>query len=91
MGAQEPIWIIRKSLQKPKWNSLPSPFATLKCAFVAFESIVTLVVVGIFEILRFGLGCFGFNGAGKVYFIAGHYDVKLQADTIVRWDVVLRD
>ena len=29
--------------------------------------------------------------AGKVYFTAGHYDVKLQADNRVRWDVVLRD
>ena len=29
--------------------------------------------------------------AGKVYFIEGHYDVKLQADNRVRWDVVLRD
>ncbi len=29
--------------------------------------------------------------AGKVYFIAWHYDVKLQADNRVRWDVVLRD
>jgi len=44
-----------------------------------------------FKILRGELGCFGLGGAGKVYFIAGHYDVKLQADTIVRWDVVLRD
>ena len=33
-----------------------------------------------FKILRGGLGCFGLGGAGKVYFIAGHYDVKLQAD-----------
>ena len=31
------------------------------------------------------------SGAGKVYFTAGHYDVKLQADNRVRWDVVLRD
>jgi len=31
------------------------------------------------------------SGARKVYFIAGHYDVKLQADNRVRWDVVLRD
>jgi hypothetical protein len=28
--------------------------------------------------------------AGKVYFIAGHYDVKLQADNHVRWDVAER-
>jgi hypothetical protein len=27
----------------------------------------------------------------KVYFIAGTFDVKLQADNRVRWDVVLRD
>jgi len=26
--------------------------------------------------------------AGKVYFIAYQYDVKLQADNRVRWDVV---
>ena len=37
------------------------------------------------------LSCFGFNDAGKVYFMQGHYDVKLQADNRVRWDVVLRD
>jgi hypothetical protein len=28
--------------------------------------------------------------AGKVYFIEGHYDVKLQADNRVRWDVAER-
>jgi hypothetical protein len=66
-------------------------FPAVKQSFLRLESIVAVIVVGAFEILRGGLGCFGFGGAGKVYFIAGHYDVKLQADTIVRWDVVLRD
>jgi hypothetical protein len=28
--------------------------------------------------------------AGKVYFIDWHYDVKLQADNHVRWDVAAR-
>ncbi len=28
--------------------------------------------------------------AGKVYFIEWHYDVKLQADNHVRWDVAAR-
>jgi len=28
--------------------------------------------------------------AGKVYFIAWYYDVKLQADNHVRWDVAER-
>ena len=28
--------------------------------------------------------------AGKVYFVAWHYDVKLQADNHVRWDVAER-
>jgi hypothetical protein len=28
--------------------------------------------------------------AGKVYFVAWYYDVKLQADNHVRWDVAER-
>gem|GEM_PF-6588301 len=36
-------------------------------------------------------GPFLASDAGKVYFMQGHYDVKLQADNRVRWDVVLRD
>jgi hypothetical protein len=28
--------------------------------------------------------------AGKVYFVVGQYDVKLQADNHVRWDVAER-
>jgi hypothetical protein len=30
------------------------------------------------------------NVPGKVYFIAWYYDVKLQADNHVRWDVAER-
>ncbi len=42
------------------------------------------------RLLTGALDCFELVGAGKVYFIAGHYDVKLQADNHVRWDVAER-
>ncbi len=66
-------------------------FLVIRQLFVRLELMLAVILIGVFKILRRGLGCFGLGGAGKVYFIAGHYDVKLQADTIVRWDVVLRD
>ena len=66
-------------------------FLVVRQLFLHLELTVAVILIGVFKILRGRLGCFGIGGAGKVYFIAGHYDVKLQADNRVRWDVVLRD
>ena len=72
----------RNSMHKPiGGRSLLTIFAVKNClGFICGIPKGGRLVLAVSAAINGVLDCFGFNGAGKVYFVAGQYDVKLQAD-----------